>query len=204
MGLVGIAAEIPISVMREVDDRGLVGGGLGLPDQFVGVGQPVGDLDLQGAGIAFLAVLAGVGERDAAGAGLAHGCARPEHLVESLEAAVQVAGNAAGRVVRGEGVFLAVERELAVRDAVAEAADAGAKIAGAREPAGEGVVAEGDVGLGALAVGHLEADEDRPVLGDPGGQALRVGQGEDLHFTAIVQFSVNGGFEVRGGQVAHG
>ena len=107
---------------------------------------------------------------------------------------MQMAGDVARVIVRGQRIVLPVEREPPVRDAVAEAADTGAEVRRIGQPPGQGIVAERDVGGDALAVRHCEAHEDRTVFGDAGRHALGVGEREDLRFTAIVQFPVDGGF----------
>ena len=173
-------------MVGEIDDRGLVGGRLGLPDQFVGVRQPIGHRRLERAGITLFAVLAGVGQRDAARARLVHGFAMPQDLVESLDPAMQMAGDSARSVIGGERILLAIERKLAVRDAVAKAADSGSKVAGAAQPAGQRIVAQGDIGGLARAVRHFDCDQDRTILGDLRRHALGVDQREDLHFPAVV------------------
>ena len=73
--------------------------------------------DVELAGIAFFAVGAGVASARARPS--AHRPGLPDDFVEALDAAVEVVGG----VVGGEGVFLAVEGELALGDAVAVAAD---------------------------------------------------------------------------------
>jgi hypothetical protein len=114
-GLGGIASEVPIGVMDEVEDGRRVGGRLRLPLQFVVVGESVNDFDREVAGIAFFTVFGGIGKLDSV---FTRDFSGPEHLVEALQAAVQVARDAAGIVVGGEFVFLTIERELAVLDAV--------------------------------------------------------------------------------------
>ena len=67
--------------------------------------------------------------------------AAPEHLVEALESSMQVAGDATGLVVFRERVFLPIECELAIPNAVAEATDAGSQVTGIPQPAFECVIA---------------------------------------------------------------
>ena len=50
------SGEIEVAVLREVDRRRLVGGGVVVDDQLVGRRQRVGDAGVEVAGIAFVAV----------------------------------------------------------------------------------------------------------------------------------------------------
>ena len=101
-----------------------VGGGLILHLEFIVVGQAVGDLVGELAGIALFAVGAHVREDGADGVLRLDRLGLPDDLVESLQAAVQVVG----AVVDGQRIFLAVEGELALGDAVGVAADGGAEV----------------------------------------------------------------------------
>ena len=84
----------------------------------------------------------------------------PDYLVEALDAAVQMVRAVVGR----ERVRLAVERELALRDPVAVAADDRAEVrASVVDVVVERVEAEDDVVELAAAVRHAQRDDDRAV-----------------------------------------
>ena len=131
-----VVAQIPIAVVDDIDRGRFFGdGSLRFPDEFVLVGEPVGDDGREFAGVALFAVLGDIGELDPVGPVFGHGFTRPENLVEALDPSVKVAGDAARVVVGRQGVFRAVEGEFSVRDTVAEATDGGAEIGGIGEPA---------------------------------------------------------------------
>ena len=52
-----ISREVPVAVVNEIHGRRLVRSGLRLPDQLVGIGQPVGHGDTEISRVAFLSVL---------------------------------------------------------------------------------------------------------------------------------------------------
>ena len=80
----GIAGEVPIGVVDDVDGSGLVGFGFDFEDKFVVVGEPVGDFYLEFTGVAFFAIFGGVGEFDSAGSVFFDFFAFPNDFVESL------------------------------------------------------------------------------------------------------------------------
>ena len=129
-------------MMGHVDDRGRVGGGCSFPDQLVIFGQSVGDFDVEITRISLFAIFGKIGQFDA----IAGGDAGPENLVKADLAAVKVAGNTARRVVGGELVWLAVESEFAMRDAVGKTADRSTKVGCIGLPSVESVVAVGHIG----------------------------------------------------------
>src|SRR5262249_5023457 len=88
----------------------------------------------------------------------------PEMLIEADGAAVE----SVGAVVDGNLIGLAIERELALADAVAVAANDRAEVSlGVVEKALQRIVAENDVGHLAGAVRSSDADDLRPVCHDP-------------------------------------
>ena len=101
-------------------------------------------------------------------------------------AAVQVVVAVVGR----EGVFVFVEGEFALGDAVAVSTDSRAHVAAVIDPAVERVIADGDVGEVALAVGGLHGDERRAEVSDSGGQAVGVGEGIERGGGAIGQLAI--------------
>ena len=114
-----LAGEVAVRVVGEVDDRGLVGGGLVVDAPVAVPVERVGDLRPQRAGVAHLAVDARVVQVQADVGARGEALDVPHLLVEALGAAVQ----AVHAVVDGELVRLAVQGELALGDAVAVAAD---------------------------------------------------------------------------------
>ena len=71
-----------------------------------------------------------------------------------------------GPVVGGQLVFLAVERELALGDAVGDPAVVGAEIGMAAEVPFEIVESEDDVGDLAVPIGHVDLGDDGAVGDD--------------------------------------
>jgi len=138
------------------------------------------------AGVALLAVFADVGELYGLAVVDGDVLTLPELFVEPDLAAVQMVG----RVVGGELVFVSVDRERAVGDAVAVAADGRAHVAGVVDPAFECVVAEGDVLELALAVGGFHGDEGSAEVGQRGGQAVGIGEGVELGGPPVGQGAV--------------
>src|ERR1043166_8330073 len=92
------AGEVVVVVLREVDDRVLVGRRRVVYAQLVVVGERVDYAHGEVAGVALLAVVAEVGEFERRAAARRAGSRLPDHLVEAADAAVQVVG----RVVGGE------------------------------------------------------------------------------------------------------
>ena len=87
-----LAGEVEVGVVGQVDDRRRVGRRVVVDPQLVVVGQGVGDLDLERAGVALLAVRAGVAEPQADAVAVGDLARPPRRLVEALLAAVQVVG----------------------------------------------------------------------------------------------------------------
>ena len=109
-----LAGEIEVRVIGEIDDGVFVGRRGVVEFQFAAC-ERVADDRGQRAGIAGFAILADVGQLDAAG----NFFALPNLIVEAVRAAVE----RVGRVVDRQVVGLAVERELAFGDAVGVASD---------------------------------------------------------------------------------
>ena len=176
------APQIEVAVLGQVDDRVLVRRGFDLQPEFVVVGERVHDVRREGAGKAFLAVRADVAHRH--GGTLRRGLLvrLPDALVETARPAVQGVGPVIGRHV----VFPAVQRERAPGDAVGIAADERSEKGAALQIRGREVIlqpveAQHHVAELAVAVGHLERDDDAAVIGDAGLAAAGVTQGVDLH-----------------------
>jgi hypothetical protein len=114
----------------------------------------------------------------------------PEHFVETLQSAVQVARDAAGIVVGGEFVFLTIERELAVLDAVSETPHRRAEIRRVGQPAFQTIITVGQIRGFPGFVGGFHRDQDRSVFGDLGPQSAWVGERENPHFSAVGHRSI--------------
>ena len=170
-------------MLRQVDRGRLVGGGLVLDGQLVGVGEHVAHPRLHRPRVALLAVRAGAGEGDA-GRTLQH-LRAPDVLVEPAHAAVEMVR----AVVRGELVGLSVEGEARLADAVAVAADDGAEVRVFLEIAVEGVEAQGHVGHGAGAIGHANRGDDRAIADRLDLDARLVREGEGLDRRAVARLA---------------
>ena len=94
-----------------------------------------------------------------------------------------------GAVVDRQRVFLAVERELALGDAVAVAADQRAEVRAVLDVIGQVVVAEHHVAEVAVAVGHLQEDDEAAVIADAGLGALVVAQRVEVHRGAVLRLA---------------
>ena len=108
-GAAALAGEVEVGVVGKVAQRVLVGDGLVVEDQFVVVGEGIGDHHAQRAGIALLAVGGGVLEDEAVLADALDGRHVPELAVKADVAAVQVGRSA---LVFGQRQFLAVQNAL--------------------------------------------------------------------------------------------
>ena len=159
--------EIEIGVVREVDDRRFVGRGFVFDAAYVVFRPPVGDRAGEVARIALLAVGAQAREPHAGPVGFEQRFAPPHHAVESLRSAVQMAGPAAQRLVRGEVHRVAVERKRGAADAVAVAADQGSEEAfAARFERGDVAVSDHHVVDAAAAVGDADPHHAATVVDD--------------------------------------
>jgi hypothetical protein len=103
-----LAGEVEVGVLGRVEDRRRVGRRRVVDPQRL-AGQGVGDGDVEGAGVAFLAVRAAVGEADGGAVAARRLRGRPDALVEPRVPAVEVVRP----VVAGELVGAAVEGEAA-------------------------------------------------------------------------------------------
>ncbi len=177
------ASEVEVRVLRQVDRRGLVGRRLVVEPQRVVVGQGVGDLGLQRARVAHVAVRAGVREHHAHRVGTLEGLGLPVGLVETLWSAVQVVL----AVVLRQRVGRAVDGERPLADAVAVAADDGAEEWRLVEVTLEVVVAEHDVTELPCLVGHLQRRDDAAVGDGFHFHPVGVGQREGLDGLAVGQ-----------------
>ena len=136
------AGEIEEAVIGQIDDGRLVGHRGHFHRKLGAAGNAVGDVGLELAGIALLAVRADIGQRDEGRGSLADGGDGPGLAVEAGQPAMQGVGAVIGRQLKAR----AIQFERAVRDPVGVAADGRAKEAPDREIAGEIVAAEDDIG----------------------------------------------------------
>ena len=168
------AGEVEVGVIGQVDRRGFVGRGGVVDDEFVVVRERVDNRNVEVAGITFFAI--GTLAREFDGRVFAGGCfGLPVGLVETFASAVQMMG----AVVGGEAVFLAVELEAPMGDAIGAASDDAAEIRTVvLDVAIERIEAEGDVAGAAVSVGSFERDESRAVVHHGSGHAVLVAQGE--------------------------
>ena len=183
------AGEVEITVVGEIDGGGAVRRGGVVDAQALVGGEGIGDLDREGTRVAFFAVGARGAEAQGGLAVARGGFGGPQDFVEADLAAVEMAGDAAGRIVGGEGVGLAVERELAAGDAVADAADQGAEERRVLYVGRHGVEPEGDIGDTARAVGHEQAHNGAAKIGDFGSEAGRMPEGVEAGLAAVGECS---------------
>lgn len=85
-------------MLHDVDDGGGIGAGTGLPNEFVVIGQGIGDFYREIARVAFFAIGGKVMKIDTV-PGLGAG---PKDFIEASIAAMEMAGNVCWRVVGGE------------------------------------------------------------------------------------------------------
>ena len=191
---IAFSLEIEVAVLREVHRRGPVGSGDIVDAPFVFIGEQIRDADIECAGVTLLAVLAGVAEFHALEAVLDQGLAAPNHLIKSFQATVKRALDATWFVVGGELVFLAIELELPVRDAIAIAPDDGAEVGRVLDVFRQGVVAENDIRRFAFFVRCFEAENNGTVCHRSELDAILVGESKYLDFFAIRCFAKRFGF----------
>jgi len=147
-----VLGQIEVRVLGQVHDRGPIGARGVVDAQRALARQRVDGVDLDGAGVTFLAVAAHVAQRQRRFGAVAGGGHRPRNGVEAAGAAVQVVGP----VVLRELEDAIADGQLAARDAIAVAADQRAQKRSVVEVAGRFVEAEHDVNRAAVAVGHLQ------------------------------------------------
>lgn len=157
-----VPGHVPVSVEDDVDGSGFIGGGFRFPDEFVVLGEFVGNDHVDRSGVSFFTAWRLVMEGDFG----SYLFAFPWFVTESADATMKVAKGAASFIVLGEVVSFAIELKLTVGDAVAVTADGGPKVVGVAEPAFEPVVAEGELDWFAVFTGDGHADESGTVVGD--------------------------------------
>lgn len=145
------SSEVPVVVIGQVERSRFVGGSPEFNDELVFIGQSVGDFGTDVARVTFLPILALVLESDADRPGCFERFGLPHHLVKALGSAVKVVGG----VVGGEGVFLAVQRELAFGDPVAVTANRAVEIHRAGFETCDIGARQQDVAVLSLSIGDL-------------------------------------------------
>jgi len=172
-------------VIDEVDRGGRISGGGGLEDQFIIPGEPVGDFCGEVAGIAFFTIIRVVGEANAAGVGSHDRLAAPEHAIESFESAVQMAWNAARIIISCELIFLVIEGELALCDAIAVATDGCAEEIRIIEPRFKALFSERDGGDLTITIRGLNGSDDCSVFAELNLQAMGISEGEESNRASV-------------------
>src|SRR5208283_2346599 len=166
---VALAFQIEVTVIGEVQNGGLVGFRRVLDLELIRSGECVGDVDGQCAGIALFAVGADIGEAHGLSLSIFRGRGLPNPAVKTDLTAME----SIGRIVDVQVVFLAVERELAIGDAVAVAADCGAEVRmRVTFVALELVETKNDVAELAILVGNEKLSESGAISNDSGGSTV--------------------------------
>ena len=144
------AREIEERVIGDIDDRRPVGRRAVLHRQLVALAERICGGNLQRAWIAAGTVRTHVTEHDACGRTASHLVDLPQHLVQTVYAAVQMVRS----IVRFQRVLPAVETELAARNAVGIAADSGAEVLRLGHVVTRRFVAQHDIAADAAAIGN--------------------------------------------------
>ena len=168
----GVARHVPVGVVDEVHDRGRIGRGRHLDDQFARGRERVDGLRHEPAGIPLIAVGRDEFELDRRSPVGRPRRSLPELLVESLHATVQVVD----AIIGGERVGLAVELEPTGSNPIGAAAADRAEVGMPLQVAVERVEAEHDIdGVARRArLGrHQERGQDGTVVGDGRPPATR-------------------------------
>ena len=172
-----MCGQVEIGVLRQVDDRGLVGFRGVIHAQLVIIRQRIGDIHGQITGIAFLAVFAQVGQFEP---GPVPADIGPDDFPDDLVKAFETAMQRVGRVVRGERVGHAIQRKPALCDAIAIAPGERAEKRAVLHIPVERVIPQNDIVEVAVRIGHFERRDNAAVGHDAGFRALDVVQGVAL------------------------
>ena len=182
---IAFAGQVEIGVVGQVHRRGLIGHRVESNTQFVIVAQLVDGGDFRGAGITLVASDAQVSQDQAHRFRRVEGFGFPQLAVEAIGAAVQVID----AVVHVQLVGHAVQREAAIGDAVAIAANQRAEVMRLAEVGFSIVEAVADISQHAVAVRHVQFGDHAAKVADPGDHAVGVGQGVEGGFAAVRQFA---------------
>src|SRR6266513_1389423 len=105
----------------------------------------------------------------------------PHLLVKAFQPAVEMVR----AIVLCQLVFLAVENELAVADAVGNATGDRAEEGMPPQVTVEVVEAEHNVAVFSVSIWNVQLGDDRAKLGDPGDHAVRVLECINLHWPSV-------------------
>lgn len=156
------SGEIEVAVIGEVKNGWLVGGGIVVDPEGVVLGPGVGDGACESAGVAALAVGAGVGQGESWVVAIVAEIGFPDLFIETLFSAVEMVGG----VVGGEGVFLAIQSEFPFRNAVGVATGDATKIGALFDVVVDGIESEDDVPHRAILVWHDQRGHGSSVIRD--------------------------------------
>ena len=162
---VALAVEVKIAVIREIQDRVLIGLGMVMDAEAVALPAEA-HRERERAGIALLAVGRDARKYEAVGILVRI----PDVFVKAAQAAVQMVH----AVVFCKGIAFSVQLERRAADAVGKAADGCAEVAGRFDIALQRVIAEHHVGQYAVPVRHLKAADGCAVVQQLRAQAVFV------------------------------
>jgi integrase len=118
------SGQIEVSVLREVNRRGLVGRGFVVKNELILIGERIGYLDIHISRVSFLAIFAEVGEDQSHAVRILEGFSFPHDLVESVVPAVQ----GVRAIVGCERVMHSFQREPRTGNTIRIATYDGAKV----------------------------------------------------------------------------
>ena len=192
-GSIGRARQIPVSVIGQIEHgRLLVCRCFVVDCQFIVVVQGVGNHRLEGSGIPFLAIRAGIGEFHTRCFIILERFSLPEFFHEVIDPTVQMMG----AVVGCDLVFLTVDRELSMSDPVGEATADATKIGSIDEVGCGGVEIQCHVSQLPITIGNFDRCEDAASIDQAHFHPVSVSQVERDDFAAI--FGLTEGFSLNG------
>ena len=183
-GAGGVAGQIQVGVIGQVDRWGAVRDGLVLDAEGVVVGELVQDLSGELPWISLLSPSAYIIEAHGGPRVTASRLGIPESLVEATDTTVEVVGGQIG----GELVVDPVEVEAGIGDAVGDAPDSTAEVGEIGLVLRDRVEAEKDIADITFAGGDGQFGGGRSQGDDPQGGAVATGQSKAIH-----RFAVAGG-----------
>ena len=167
-------------MIGEVDHCGLVGGCVVLNFEGIVVGEGVGHVCSERAGVAFVAVGADVREMNTLRR--LGGFDVPNHFVKTLQPTVEVVG----AVVGGKGVGVCVEFKLPIANAVAVSTYNSTKISRGIFISLERVIAQHNVGDLPVAVWNSDCGNNGTVVDDLHLTPVGIGEGVLGDFLAVL------------------
>jgi hypothetical protein len=172
-GVVSFTSEVEIGMVRETERSHAIGNGFGVDEKGVVGGDGIGDRYIHGAGVAFLAVGAVVGQTQGRRAVRTRdGVCGPEAFIESHATAVKVVR----RLIAGEGIGVALQNEAGSRDAARDTANDGPEARVVGEVGGKVVKTEHNVIQAPIVVGDVEMGDDAAVSDDLQRKAARASE----------------------------